>query len=43
MLNSAVISLTFTDNIPAGSVTVYARNYNILEIKNGQAALMYSA
>jgi hypothetical protein len=43
MLNSAVISLTFTDNIPAGSITVYARNYNILEIKNGQAALMYSA
>ena len=43
MLNSVVLSLTYTDNIPDGSVTVYARNYNILEIKNGQAALLYSA
>lgn len=43
MLDSVVLSLTFTDNIPDGSVTIYARNYNILEIKQGQAALLYSA
>ena len=43
MLNSAVLSLTFTDNIPDGSVTIYGKNYNILEIKQGQGALLYSA
>jgi hypothetical protein len=43
MLNSVILSLTYTDNILDGSVTVYARNYNILEIKAGQAALLYSA
>ena len=43
MLNSAVLSLTFTDNIPDGSVTIYGKNYNILEIKQGQGSLLYSA
>jgi hypothetical protein len=43
MLNSATLFLRFSDNIPVGSITVYARNYNILELKSGQACLLYSS
>jgi hypothetical protein len=43
MLSSATLSLTFSEDIPEGSITIYARNYNILEIKEGQAGLQYSS
>jgi len=43
MLNSAVMTLDFADAIPKGVINIYARNYNILRIRNGQAGLIYSA
>ncbi len=43
MIDSTVLSLTFGPNIPLGNVTVYARNYNILNIKSGMAGLLYSS
>ena len=43
MIDSAVLSLTFGPNIPLGNVTIFARNYNILEIKSGMAGLLYSS
>jgi hypothetical protein len=43
MISSSVLSLTYTDRIPQGSITVYARNYNILEIRAGQAGLKFSS
>lgn len=43
VIQSAILALTYVSNIPAGVINVYARNYNILEIRKGQAGLLYSA
>jgi hypothetical protein len=43
MINSAVLTLEYSSSIPKGTINIYARNYNILQIKNGQAGLLYSA
>jgi hypothetical protein len=43
MINSAVLTLEYSTSIPKGIVNIYARNYNILKITNGQAGLLYSA
>ena len=43
MINSAVLTLTYASSIPKGVINFYARNYNVLRIKQGQAGLLYSA
>uniref|UniRef100_A0A6C0E7L3 Major capsid protein N-terminal domain-containing protein n=1 Tax=viral metagenome TaxID=1070528 RepID=A0A6C0E7L3_9ZZZZ len=43
MISSAVLNLEYSSSIPKGIINIYARNYNILQIKNGQAGLLYSA
>ena len=42
-LDSAILLLEYQTSIGSGKVTVYAINYNILNIKNGMAGLMYSS
>lgn len=42
-LDSAILLLEYQNSIGSGKVTVYAINYNILNIKNGMAGLMYSS
>ena len=42
-LDNATLYLEFESNILAGGVSVYAINYNILEINNGMAGLLYSS
>jgi len=41
-LDNATLYLEFESSVPAGSISVYAINYNILEINNGMAGLLYS-
>ncbi len=42
-IDSVVLSVKFADHIPSGNVIIYARNYNILNIKEGMAGLQYSS
>jgi hypothetical protein len=42
-IDSVVLSLKFADEIPSGNILIYARNYNILNIKEGMAGLLYSS
>ena len=42
-LDSVVLSLDMTPNIPDGMINVYAINYNILRIQNGMAGIMFSS
>ena len=41
-LDNATLYLEFESSILAGSISVYAINYNILQISNGMAGLLYS-
>ena len=42
-IDSVVLSLKFANEIPSGNILIYARNYNILNIKQGMAGLLYSS
>jgi hypothetical protein len=42
-IDNATLNCTFNANIPDGTLTIFATNYNILRIKNGMAGVMFSS
>jgi len=41
-IDNATLQFTCTANIPDGTISIYATNYNILRIKSGMCGLMFS-
>ena len=42
-IDTSTLDIEFEDSILAGSIVVYGINYNILQIKNGMAGLLYTS
>ena len=42
-LDNATLEIEFESSILAGTIVVYAINYNILQITNGMAGLLYTS